>query len=85
MVIRPMLAKEISENPRCSGNREGFGGFTPIRTIVEIGKNQRHPHQEPKDHEHDGQKTSREKRQSIRKKSNRRECERAVVVTAQNI
>src|SRR6266849_10796089 len=45
MVIKPILAEEISENPRCSGNREGLGGFAPIRMIVGIRKNQRYPHE----------------------------------------
>jgi hypothetical protein len=45
MVIKPILAEEISENPRCSGNREGLGGFAPILMIVEIRKKQRYPHE----------------------------------------
>ena len=45
MVIKPILAEEISENPRCSGNREGLGGFAPIRMIVGIRKKQRYPHE----------------------------------------
>ena len=45
MVIKPILAEEISENPRCSGNREGLGGFAPIRMIVGIRENQRYPHE----------------------------------------
>jgi hypothetical protein len=45
MVIKPILAEEIGENPRCSGNREGLGGFAPIRMIVGIRKNQRYPHE----------------------------------------
>lgn len=43
--LRPTLAEEISENPCCSGNREGLGVFAPIRMIVEIRKNQRYPHE----------------------------------------
>ena len=75
MVIKPMLAEKISENPRCSGNREGLGGFAPIRMIVGIRKNQRYPHEYPKNHEHHCQKASREKWHSIRKKSHSRQCE----------
>ena len=45
IVIKPILAEEISENPRCSGNREGFGGFAPIRMTVGIRKKQRYPHE----------------------------------------
>jgi hypothetical protein len=45
MVIKPILAEEISENPYCSGNLEGLGVFTPIRMTVGIRKNQRYPHQ----------------------------------------
>jgi hypothetical protein len=38
MVIEPMLAEEISENPCSSGNREGLDGFAPIRmTAGELG------------------------------------------------
>ena len=44
MVIKPMLAEKISENPRCSGNREGLGGFAPIRMIAGIRKKQWYPH-----------------------------------------
>jgi hypothetical protein len=33
MVVKPILAEEISENPCCSGNREGLGDFAPIRMI----------------------------------------------------
>ena len=36
MVIKPILAEEISENPCCSGNREGLDGFAPIRMTVGI-------------------------------------------------
>jgi hypothetical protein len=45
MVIKPILAEEISENPYCSGNLEGLGVFAPIRMIVGIRKNQRYPHE----------------------------------------
>jgi hypothetical protein len=45
MVIKLILAEEISENPCCSGNREGLGVFAPIRMIVGIRKNQRYPHE----------------------------------------
>jgi hypothetical protein len=45
MVIKPILAEEISENPRCSGNREGLGGFAPIRRIVGTRKKQWYPHE----------------------------------------
>jgi hypothetical protein len=45
MVIQPILAEEISENPCCSGNREGLGVFAPIRMIVGIRKKQRYPHE----------------------------------------
>src|ERR1700728_3658977 len=65
--IKPILAEEISENPCCSGNREGLGGFAPIRMIVGIGNKQRHPHEYPQEHQHHGQKAGREKRHSIRK------------------
>jgi hypothetical protein len=33
---KPILAEEISQNPCCSGNREGLGVFAPIRRIVGI-------------------------------------------------
>jgi hypothetical protein len=36
MVNKPILAQEISENPRCSGDREGLDVFEPIRMIVGI-------------------------------------------------
>ena len=75
MVIKPILAEEISKNPCCSGNREGLSGFAPIRMIVGIRKKQRYPHEQPKDHDHHCQQASREKCYSIRKKSHRRECE----------
>jgi hypothetical protein len=45
VVIRPILAEKISENPCCSGNREGLGVFAPIRMIVGIRKKQRYPHE----------------------------------------
>jgi hypothetical protein len=45
MVIKPILTEEISENPYCSGNCEGLGGFVPIRMIVGIRKKQRYPHE----------------------------------------
>jgi len=45
MVIKPILAEEISENPCCSSNREGLGVFAPIRMTVEIRKKQRYPHE----------------------------------------
>ena len=45
MVIKPILAEEISENPCCSGNREGLGGFAPIRMTAGIRKKQRYPHE----------------------------------------
>src|ERR1700722_4023930 len=73
--IKPILAEEISENPCCSGNREGLGGFAPIRMTVWIGKKQRYPHEQPKAHHHHCQQASREKCHSIRKKSHGRECE----------
>jgi hypothetical protein len=38
MVIKPILAEEIGENPACAGNRESLGVFGPIRMIVRIGK-----------------------------------------------
>jgi hypothetical protein len=41
---RPILAEEISENPCCSGNREGLGDLAPIRMTAGIRKNQRYPH-----------------------------------------
>ena len=69
------LAKEISENPCGSSNREGFGEFAPIRMIVRIGKKQRYPHEEPKRHEHDGKQASSEKRHPIRNQSHGREGE----------
>src|SRR5271157_1049164 len=75
MLIKPILAEEISENPCCSGNREGLGVFAPIRMIVGIREKQRYPHEYPKDHEHHCQKASREKCHSIRKKSHSRKCE----------
>jgi len=75
MAIMPTLAEEISENPCCSGNREGLGDFAPIRMTVGIRKKQRHPHEQPKEHEHHSQQANGEKRHAIRKKSNSRECE----------
>ena len=45
MVIKPILAEEISENPCCSGNLEGLSGFAPICMIVGIRKKQRYPHE----------------------------------------
>jgi hypothetical protein len=45
MVIKPILAEKISENPYCSGNLEGLGVFGPIRMIAGIQKNQRYPHE----------------------------------------
>jgi len=45
MVIQPILAEHISENPDCSGNCEGFDGFAPIRMIVGIRKKHRYPHE----------------------------------------
>jgi len=39
--IKPILAEEISENPCCSGNREGLSVFAPIRMIAGIRKKQR--------------------------------------------
>jgi hypothetical protein len=45
MVITPMLAEEVSENPCRSGNGEGLGGFVPIRVIVGIRKKQWYPHE----------------------------------------
>src|SRR5579859_2011193 len=75
MVFKANLAEEISENPCCSGNREGLGGFAPIRMTAGIRKKQRHPHEQPKEHEHHGQQASGEKRHSIGKKSHSRECE----------
>jgi hypothetical protein len=45
MVIKPVLAMEIGENPCCSGNSEGLGVFAPIRIIVGIRNKQRYPHE----------------------------------------
>ncbi len=45
MVIEPIVAEEIRENPCGSGDREGFGEFAPIRMTVRTRKNQRHPHE----------------------------------------
>src|SRR5208282_1399937 len=75
MVIQSVLAEEISENPCCSGNREGLDGFAPIGMTAGIGKKQRYPHDEPKEDEHQCEQASGEKRHSIRKKSQSRECE----------
>ena len=74
MAIKPILAEEISKNPCCPGNREGLGDFAPVRMTVGIGKKQRYPHQQPKEHEHRGQKASGEKCDSIGKQSHGREC-----------
>src|SRR5690349_10633589 len=68
-------AGEVSENPCCPGNLEGLGAFAPIRMIAGIRKKQRYPHDQPKDHEHQCEQASREKRLSIGKKSHSRECE----------
>jgi hypothetical protein len=43
VVIKPMLAEEISENPCGSGNREGLGEFAPIRMTMGSRKKQRYP------------------------------------------
>jgi hypothetical protein len=75
MVVRPILAEEISENPCRSGNREGLGEFAPIRMTAGIREKQRYPQEQPKDQEHHRQQASREKCQSIRKKSQSRKCE----------
>jgi hypothetical protein len=45
MVVKPLLAEEIRENPCCSGNRESFDGFAPIRMTAGIRKKQRYPHE----------------------------------------
>src|SRR5208283_766320 len=73
--IRRIQAEEIGENPCGAGNREGFGGFTPIRMIAGIGKKQWHPDEQAEGHEHQGRQASGEKRHAIRKKSQRRKCE----------
>ena len=52
LVIKLILAEEISKNPCCSGNRECLGGLAPIRMIVGIRKKQWHPNEQTKDHEH---------------------------------
>ena len=45
MIIEPILAEEISENPCRSANLESFGVFAPIRMIVGSRKKQRYPHE----------------------------------------
>src|SRR5208282_2763496 len=75
MIIQPMLAEEIGENPCCSGNREGLDGFAPIRMTAGIGKKQRNPHEQAKEDEHQCEQASGEKRDLIRKKSHSGECE----------
>jgi hypothetical protein len=42
--LSPMLAEEISQNPSCSRDREGLGGFAPVRMIVGMHNKQRDPH-----------------------------------------
>jgi hypothetical protein len=41
----PILAEEISENPCCSGNREGLDGFAPSGMTVGVRDKQRYPHE----------------------------------------
>ena len=72
---KPILAEEISENPCCSGNREGLDGFAPSGMTVGIRDNQRYPHEQHKDQEHHCQQAGGEKCHSIGKKSHGRECE----------
>src|SRR5580692_11873386 len=72
-VFQAILAEEINDNPCCSGNREGLDGLAPIRMVAGIGKQQRYPHKQPKEHEHHCQKASGEKRHAIGKKSHGRE------------
>ena len=75
MVIKPILAEEISENPCGSGNRESLGDFAPIRMTAGSRNKQRYPHEQAKDNEHQCEQASGEKRDSIRKKSQSRERE----------